>query len=433
MSSKSNEIYPAVPPGGIQVNQFEAHVITKPFQRGKFKFIESQYYAGEAMMHREKYSALLAVAVIIIFLSSISMVGAATILVSSGQSIQAAINGANPGDTISVQSGVYRECLNITKPVFLVGQGRPLLDGGAMGSAIVLRFDGTSIIGFDIRTTRQTGIHVLSENNILENNTISGCLDGIRLDHSQANFIAHNDINNNTNGITVYASEQNTIANNNIRDNNINEESDCGIFLAYSRDNIISGNNMMENGDSSISLRSASNNTLRGNIVAENDWYGISLSESSNNNLIEKNSAVRNKDAGIYLDSSRENLIRDNTASDSAKGIYLSFDSNENILTGNSISYNGKGLLLAGHSSNNTLQNNTARENGYGIYLSFSSGWNLLFSNHLIDNGCNAYDMGKSNRWDNGQAGNYYSDLGQVFYIPGGPGVDKHPMAEPGV
>jgi len=103
-------------------------------------------------MHREKYSALLAVAVIIIFLSSLSMVGAATILVSSGQSIQAAINGANPEDTISVQSGVYRECLNITKPVFLVGQGRPLLDGGAMGSAIVLRSDGTSIIGFDIRT-----------------------------------------------------------------------------------------------------------------------------------------------------------------------------------------------------------------------------------------------------------------------------------------
>jgi len=68
--------------------------------------------------------------------------------------------------------------------------------------------------------------------------------------------------------------------------------------------------------------------------------------------------------------------------------------------------------------------------NVYGIYLSFSAGCNLLYSNRLIGNGYNAYDMGKSNRWDNGSTGNYYSDLGRIFYVPGGPGVDKHPMAE---
>ena len=140
---------------------------------------------------------------------------------------------------------------------------------------------------------------------------------------------------------------------------------------------------------------------------------------------------MRNRDAGIYLDSSRENIIRENTASDNSRGIYLSYDSNDNVLQGNSVSFNEKGLQLAGHSSNNTLQNNTATKNGYGIYLSFSSGWNLLFSNHLIDNGYNAYDMGQSNRWDNGRSGNYYSDLGRIFYVPGGPGVDRHPMAEP--
>ena len=140
---------------------------------------------------------------------------------------------------------------------------------------------------------------------------------------------------------------------------------------------------------------------------------------------------MRNRDAGIYLDSSRENIIRENTASDNSRGIYLSYDSNDNVLQGNNVSFNEKGLQLAGHSSNNTLQNNTAKENGYGIYLSFSSGWNLLFSNHLIDNGYNAYDMGQSNRWDNGSVGNYYSDLGRIFYVPGGPGVDRYPMAEP--
>ena len=83
--------------------------------------------------------------------------------VSPGQSIQAAMNAANPGDTIYVQGGVYRESLNITKPIILESKGHALLDSGAMGSGITLRADGTVISGFEIRTTRRTGIYVLSQ------------------------------------------------------------------------------------------------------------------------------------------------------------------------------------------------------------------------------------------------------------------------------
>ncbi len=378
------------------------------------------------MKDRRRHLAMLAVA--IIFLTT--AVEAVTIEVGPGQGIQAAINRANPGDTILVQSGVYRESLNITSPIILEGRGHPLLDGSSIGSALTIRADGVRVYGFDIRTVRQTGIHILSRNNSIENNTISGCLDGVRLDRASSNLVSHNDINNNTNGITLYASEGNTIENNNIRDNNINEESDCGIFLVYSSNNIIRKNDLMDNGDCSVSLRSSSNNAIIGNNVTENDWYGISLTESSNKNLIADNNASNNNNAGIYLDSSRQNQIRGNTAGHNAKGIYLSYDSNDNILEGNKVSHNEKGLNLANHSSNNTLSGNTAKENGYGIYLSFSSGWDLVYGNHLINNGCNAYDLGQNNRWDNGSTGNYYSDLGRIFYVPGGPSVDRYPLAE---
>ncbi len=378
------------------------------------------------MKDRRIYPAMLAVA--IIFLASLAE--GATLNVGPGESLQAALNEADPGDTIIVQGGVYRESLNITMPVILVGRGRPLLDGNAIGSAITIKADGARVSGFEIRTLRRTGIHVLSRNNVIENNTISGCLDGIRLDHSHSNSIASNDINNNTNGITLYGSEGNTIKNNSIRDNNINEESDCGIFLIYSAGNLIQGNDLMDNGDCSISLRSSSNNSVMSNNVTRNDWYGISLSESSNRNLIAGNNASSNHEAGIYLDSSRQNLIRGNTARDNAKGIYLSYDSNDNILEENNVSNNEKGLNLANHSSNNTIVGNTAKENGYGIYLTFSSGWDLVYGNHLINNSFNAYDLGQNNRWDNGSVGNYYSDLGRIFYVPGGPGIDRHPLAE---
>jgi nitrous oxidase accessory protein len=378
------------------------------------------------MKDRRRYLAVLAVA--IIFLTTV--VEAATINVVPGQGIQAAINRADTGDTIVVHGGVYRESLNITRSIILEGRGHPLLDGNSVGCAITLRADGARVSGFDIRTVRQTGIHILSRNNIVENNTISGCLDGVRLDRFGSNNITHNDINNNTNGITLYASEGNIIESNNIRNNNINEESDCGIFLIYSTNNIIRKNDLKENGDCSVSLRSSSYNAIVGNNVTKNDWYGISLTESSNKNMIADNNASDNNNAGIYLDSSRQNLIRGNVAAHNVQGIYLSYDSNDNTLEGNNVSNNEKGLNLANHSSNNTLYGNTAKENGYGIYLSFSSGWDLVYGNHLIDNGCNAYDLGQNNRWDNDSLGNYYSDLGRIFYVPGGPSVDRHPLAE---
>jgi parallel beta-helix repeat protein len=382
---------------------------------------------GKAMRESRVHPAMLAVAIILLA----SIAGGTTYHIGPGESLQGAINRADSGDTIIVQGGVYRESLSLAKPITLEGKGRPLLDGSAIGNALTINADGAKVSGFEIRTTRRTGVHVLSGGNIIENNSISGCLDGIRLEGAHSNIIANNSINNNTNGITLYSSKENRIQKCDIRDNYINEESDCGIFLIYSQGNVIQDNQLRNNGDTSISLRSASNNSIMNNTVIENDWYGISLSETSNGNWIAYNNASNNIDAGIYLDCSRNNHLLGNRALDNSKGIYLSYDSNDNILEENYLFQNGKGLYLANHASNNTIVGNTAQENGYGVYLTFSSRWDLVYANHLINNGCNAYDRGESNRWDNGSQGNYYSDLGGKFYIPGGPGIDNHPQAEP--
>mgnify|MGYP000975216218 CR=1 FL=1 len=383
-------------------------------------------HKGKAMREIRVHPAKLAVTIIILA----SIAGGTTYHIGPGESLQEAINRADSGDTIIVQGGVYRESLNIAKTVTLDGRGRPLLDGSAIGDALTIKADGAKVSGFEIRTTRRTGVHVLSGGNIIENNSISGCLDGIRLEGAHSNTIASNNINNNTNGITLYSSNENLIQNCDIRDNNINEESDCGIYLIYSQGNIIQDNQLKNNGDTSISLRSASNTSIINNTVNDNDWYGISLSESSNLNRIAYNNASNNDNAGIYLDGSRNNHLLGNRATHNSKGIYLSYDSNDNTLEENYLFQNEKGIYLANHASNNTIVGNTVQENAYGIYLTFSSRWDLVYANHLIDNGCNAYDRGEHNRWDNGRQGNYYSDLGRKFYVPGGPGIDNHPQAE---
>src|SRR5438067_3681699 len=44
--------------------------------------------------------------------------------VSPGQSIQAAVNAAQPGDTIHVAAGTYRQSVEITKSLTMVGDGQ---------------------------------------------------------------------------------------------------------------------------------------------------------------------------------------------------------------------------------------------------------------------------------------------------------------------
>ncbi|HQE97103.1 MAG TPA: NosD domain-containing protein, partial [Methanothrix sp.] len=174
-----------------------------------------------------RFSAMLALAILL----SLSVALAASIEVQLGESIQAAIDGAAAGDEIMVQSGAYKESLNITKPLSMIGIGYPQIDGGSAASTILLSADGAVISGFDIKSTRRAGIYILSNGNVIQNNTISGCLDGIFLDGSNSNHIASNDINNNTAGIFLYTSNGNVISNNSIRDNHIYEDSDCGIAL----------------------------------------------------------------------------------------------------------------------------------------------------------------------------------------------------------
>lgn len=351
---------------------------------------------------------------------------AATVQVDTGESIQAALEAAGRGDVIEVKSGVYRESLNITEQITLKGVGRPMIDAGEGRNGLTISADGVVVSGFDVKSSRKAGIEVLSSGNLIENCSIHGCADGIRLQGSR-NTIVLNNVSNNTNGVSLIRSNDNIIGYNDINCN-IGEGSDCGIFLLYSRGNAISHNNLTENGDCAISLRSSGNNTIMANNVSGDGWYGISLEEFSNGNSVEGNYARGNEHAGIYIDSSRGNTIAGNSAIENGQGIFLSYDSSDNLVEGNTVSNNDKGIHMAYHSSNNTVKDNTVMSNQYGIYLTFSSGWNSIFNNRLVDNLYNAYDMGLYNLWDNGSIGNYYSDLGSVVYIPGGAGIDRHPL-----
>ncbi|MCK4735235.1 MAG: right-handed parallel beta-helix repeat-containing protein, partial [Methanophagales archaeon] len=187
-------------------------------------------------MNVEKVKNILfAFALLLVFAVSVSFVGissaAATIYVPDDYSlIQDAVNAATEGDTIVVRSNTYFENVVVNKPLSLVGEGMPTIDAQRIGSAIEITADDCEVKGFrcvNAKHPGNAGITVMSENNIIENNTCEENNYGISFSRSSNNTISNNIcIENCNDGISLWDSLNNTIS-----DNICIENCNGGIYL----------------------------------------------------------------------------------------------------------------------------------------------------------------------------------------------------------
>lgn len=359
------------------------------------------------------------------------------IQVNPGDSIQAAVDRAIEGDTIIVNPGIYRDTVNLTKRIILKGlgsdiEGAPLIDASGEDIAIRIYRDGSEVTGIRVENASVAGIGVFSLRNLISKNQIRACHDGISIMGNRIaasdNVIIGNAVSENSDGIVLLRSSGNTITENEISNNKL-WDSDCGVVLISSDENVIQNNNLSADGVCAVSLRSSNNNTITGNNASLNRWYGVYLTGRSSGNRVLENEMYGNRLAGICIEDSIENEVSGNAAYFNGKGILLTDDSYRNLVHGNILEGNGRGIHLAFRSSDNTITGNRISESQYGIYLSFSAARNLIARNALIDNAYNAYDSGSDNRWDDGTSGNFYSDLGVVYHIPGKGSVDRHPLS----
>ncbi len=199
-------------------------------------------------------------------------VSAATYTVcSSGcdyTSIQAAVNVASDGDTISVAAGTYTENVDVTKSVNIVGAGADVTTvqaASSSGTIFYVTASNVKISGFTVTgSSGYTGIHLRGvSNSNISKNIVSNSFYGIYLLSSSNNTIINNVANSNYDvGIVLVSSNYNNITNN----------------IANSN----TGSYMEESG---IWLHSSSYNTLTGNIVSNNGAYGLDLYYSGNNTI----------------------------------------------------------------------------------------------------------------------------------------------------
>jgi parallel beta-helix repeat protein len=172
---------------------------------------------------------------------------------------------------------------------------------------------------------------------------------------------------------------------------------DAGIRV-LSDGNIIKNNTVVKNGNYGIILYYADKNAVFSNTVTENKNGGFLLIHS-NNNQIWGNYAGMNWN-GITIETSRGNNIMSNNLTRNKMGINIS-----NINLSESVTTKGKGVTIAYVSGSQAKTYNI----GQNSTNASKAGANVLYLNNLLNNVQNAFDDGY-NQWDNGKAGNHYSN-----------------------
>lgn len=142
-------------------------------------------------------------------------------------SIQDAIAHAAGGDTITVESGTYNESLRIDKPLTVIGintgNGMPVIETSTQGNTVEVPANGCTFSGFLIRNARMlSGIHITGDRNVITENTIVSCSQGILLETAQNNTLTGNNITLNIrSGIALESSDRNHIESNSLTKNSI--------------------------------------------------------------------------------------------------------------------------------------------------------------------------------------------------------------------
>jgi len=254
--------------------------------------------------------------------------------------IQAAVDAADPGDTIEVYGGIYQETVTIRPDdhdLKLKGEEQPIImdkPGGSLlygidirGGAYNIEISGFEITNFD--EVDDAGIFgrrgIFINNVVIHHNFIHDNYNGIDFGAAPDLFppghrefsISHNEICGNLfMGIYLWRVTDSTIEHNKIHQNTV------GIRLRTVSDSTIEHNKIFNSlrfgmrwGD--VSNTKASHNKIEGTGVD-----GFIIVGTSSGNSVEYNMILNSTDNGIHLmDSTKNNDFRNNHALDNGDGV----------------------------------------------------------------------------------------------------------------
>ena len=320
--------------------------------------------------------------------------GVATIGDREYDSLQAALDDAEPGDTI-VLEGRFEERVTVETPgvsLEATTTHGALVDGGGAGTVVNVSADDVTLDGLwvhnsgyersaqdtgllvngsgvtlvDVRVTEVTfGIWIGEATDVtVENATIVGRAEqsqsergnGIHLDRAEDAVLRDNHITTVRDGI--YYSWSDGV----VTERNVMWDLRYGVHYMYSDDNRLEENVAFDN-DVGFALMVSENLTIANNTAVNNagpSGQGI-LVKDVDDSEIRGNALVANRN-GLYVYNAHRNLFADNLLLENEVGMHVTAGSSDERVVGNSFIGNGQ----AAHATTNSqvAWNGTAAEGG---------------------------------------------------------------------
>jgi nitrous oxidase accessory protein len=386
-------------------------------------------------------------------------------IVVSGD-LQAAIDGAMPGDTVKVPAGDY-DPFTIDKTLTIQGVGSPSARARTQEPAISIRADGVKLQGFEVAGVPRnqedkfnyymdqssqkpyytlnrpnSGILVDGDDVVIEDLYVQGSEAGILVERSRNFTIRNSSFERCDRGLLLQGCDSGKIGGCTFR-----ECEKFGAYLESCDDISIEENVATKNSGAGMMLKESSNCLVRDNDFLEN-WQGLFVWNSTFCDLAE-NRVYRNIYYGIVVSSGSNNSIIKNLARKSGggerglgMGISIQENSSGNLVAGNVLEENLHGLDLTSGCMFNLIFCNEISENNNGIRLDKNEN-NLVYRNNFNRNLITGYDNASHNFW-NATVGNYYDDYrgrdrdgdgvgDDPYWIPKGSScaVDWRPLMQP--
>lgn len=323
----------------------------------------------------------------VIFFSNVLKVGKN----ETYKTIKSAVASSKSGDSILVESGVYKEGnISITKPLVLIGIGRPVLDGEFKYEILSFRSNHIILKGFKIINSGEDEVENIGairlydshfstiENNVFENNYFGiyvqrgyrcliqnnrittsrsksqeGVGDGIHAWVSQELWIKNNYISGHKDGIYLEKVVQSYIYNNdsvkNLR---------YGLHFMFSNDNVYVSN-IFDNNNAGVAVMYSNNVGMVGNKFI-NNWgdgsYGLLLKDISFSKI--KHNVFESNTVAIFLDGATKIDFYQNDFQNNGWGMKINANCMENRVKRNNFINNTFDVSTNGTMVMNDFKNN---------------------------------------------------------------------------